>query len=109
MQQTLSLTEKTPIETQFHEDDITVHYWRVFHHGDLDHFEVLLTVWVGDHRIAAQLQLRMDTILVLAIDGRTITLEATHNVIGIALGENGDHLGPIRLVDNDIDGANGMA
>ncbi len=84
MHLTTSLTEETLTETQFHEDGITVHYWRVFREECLDHFEVLLTLWVGDHRIVAQLRLRVDTPLVLAVDGRAITLEAFHDGIGIA-------------------------
>jgi hypothetical protein len=99
-----SLTEEKLGKTQLYDNGIIIHYWRVFREECLGHFEVLLTIWVGDHRIVAQLQLRVDTTFALAIDGRTITLEAFHNGIGIALGENGDHLGPIRLIDNDADG-----
>ncbi len=84
MQLATSLTEEMPAETQLHEDGITVHYWRVFREERLDHFEVLLTLWVGDHRIVAQQQLYVDTTLALAVDGRAITLEAFHDGIGIA-------------------------
>ncbi len=109
MQRTLSPTEERPTETQLHQDGITVHSWRVFREGSIDHFETLLTLWVGGHRMVAQLQLRVNTTFTLAVDGRTITLEAACDALGVACRENGDHLGPIRLIDNDVDGANDMA
>ncbi len=109
MQLTQHLTEDIPAATQLHEDSITVEYWRLYQQGAIEHFELVLTLWIGDHRIIEHLRLFAHTTLALAIDGRTITLEAAHDAIGIALGENGDHLGPICLIDRDAEEANGTA
>ena len=109
MQLTTSSTGETSAGEQVYEDGITIQYWRVWQERGIDHFEVLLTLRVGGHRVIAQVQLRMETTLELVVDGRAITLEAAHDALGVALGENGNHLGPICVIDNDADGANDMA
>lgn len=109
MQLAKHLAEDIPTESQLHEDGMTVDYWRVFRQGSMEHFELVLTLWISGHRLVEHLQLFAYTTLTLALDGRMITLEAAHDAIGIALGENGDHLGPIRVIDHDADGANGRA
>jgi hypothetical protein len=96
---TMSSTEDQ--EQKCHLHGITINYWRMGHEGRLDHFSVYVSIQLARHRITWTMTLHADTTQNITLDGRTITLDASEQDIGLDIRETNEHLGMITLIDND--------
>ena len=83
------------------EEGITVNYWRMGQEGHLDHFGLLVSVQVGQHRVTWTMDMQPQCTHSITVDGRIIALVAGAWEISIEAREHGEHLGLVTLIDND--------